>query len=50
MSPCVHCVSHLTANPHIIGAAASVGIEEKKSTPEMVQIYMAGIHRREEHP
>lgn len=49
MSPCPECLDHLANEPRIIGACASVGIERKRSTPEMVRSYMAGIHRRDNH-
>lgn len=47
--PCQKCAEHLANEPHIIGACASVGIERKLSTPDMVRIYMAGVHRRDGH-
>lgn len=46
---CRKCADHLAANPHIIGACASVGIEHAMTTPETVQAFMRGLHEREGH-
>ena len=49
LADCPRCVETLASNPHIIGAAASVGIEHGKTTAEAVHEYMLGRHLREGH-
>lgn len=40
---CRKCLDRIT--PELTAAAASVGIERRKSTQEMLLIYLAGYHR-----
>jgi hypothetical protein len=44
---CPECGQGVT--PNVLGACASVGIEEKMSTVEMLDIYMAGEHKDRGH-
>lgn len=49
LAKCEQCVARLASEPHLIGAAASVGIEEGMTTAETVQAYLRGAHDREGH-
>lgn len=42
---CTECDAYLRQyGPHIVAACASVGIEAKRSTPDMVRSHMAAVH------
>lgn len=43
---CEECARFLDEKPHLIGAAASVGIEQNKSTEQMLLDYLRAYHKR----
>ena len=43
---CSECRAFLDSNPHLIGAAASVGIEHGKSTSQVIMEYLQVYHMR----
>lgn len=42
---CGKCLAHFFANPHIVGAFASVGIEYGKSSGQMAKEFYATFHK-----
>lgn len=46
---CLRCQALMDNNPHLLGAAASVGIEHGKSTGQVIIEYLAWKHRQDNH-
>lgn len=44
---CLPCLEYLFAQPHLVGACASVGIERGKSTGQMLCEYLSAYHDRD---